>query len=112
MDHMFPVMKTYCQQTAKIQTVKWGRVYGEEKKIQQGKEGWKCLGEEEVATVYGIIRLFLICKVIFKLSSKGGGGISHLDIYEQNYKQRSSESKGPEVGPLVIVLGEIWSQHV
>lgn len=32
MDHMFPVMKTYRQQTAKIQTVKWGRVYGEKKK--------------------------------------------------------------------------------
>ena len=50
------------------------------KKNIAGEGRLEVWGEKEIATLYGINRLCLINKVIFKLRSKGGGGISHLDI--------------------------------
>ena len=98
----------------KIQTLTDGENFME-KKNRAGKGRLKVWGEVKIATLYRIIRICFINKVKFKLSSKGGAGINHQDIYEQNYKSRGSKCKGPVVEPSKLFLtktrASMFEQH-
>lgn len=64
-----------------------------EKKNRAGKGRLKVWGEVKIATLYRIIRICFINKVKFKLSSKGGAGISHQDIYDRTPSQEAASAK-------------------